>query len=143
MGFQPNLGQHSRPLLDHDNDKESLVEENVGNTKQDNESGLNQRIEKNSPEQATAWDSGVNLAPKQRKLFVRMQKSDRQKQFWSKSFARKITQDVMAGSFSFSKMNLRITLKLMFWNIRRLKRKSPDARIEARVIKNNLKNFED
>ena len=65
-------------------------------------------------------------------LFV---ESDRQKQFWSKSFARKIMQDVIAGSFSFSKINSRITLKLMFWNIRRLKRKSPDARIEARVIR--------
>ena len=116
--------------------KESLlVEENVGNTKQDDESGLNQRIEKNSPEQATTWDSGVKLWPKQRKLFVRMQKSDPQKHLWSKSFARKIMQDVMAGSFSFTEMNLRITPKLMFWIIRRLKRKSPDARIEARVIR--------
>ena len=79
MGFQPNLGQHSQHLPNHDNDKESLVEENIGNTKQSDKSGLNQRIEKNSPEQTTAWHSGVKLWPKERKLFVRMQKSDPQK----------------------------------------------------------------
>ena len=114
MGFQPNLGQHSRPLLDHDNDKESLVEENVGNTKQNDESGLNQRIEKNPPDYPIAWDSGGKLWPKQKKIFVRMQKSDPQKHLWSKSFARKIMQDAMAGSFSFTEMNLRILQKLHY-----------------------------
>ena len=111
------------------------MEENVCNTKENDESGLDQRLEKYSPKQTTGWDSDVKLWPQQRKLFVRMQKSDPQNHLWSKSFARKIMQDVMAGSFSFTRMNLRITPKLMFWIIRRLKRKSPDARIEARVIR--------